>query len=89
MTAYRRRSPLTPAARLILVYLAGVTEPRSYMDCAEEVKFSYWHTRNTCLDLAQRGILIRSQDGKFPKFIFNRDYLGPKLEVVPAVQAVL
>jgi hypothetical protein len=82
---HRRRSPFSPAARLILVFLAEATEAQSYQDVALGVKISYWHVRKCCRELTAKGYLTQSQDGRFPKFLFNRNYREAEIAAVPGV----
>lgn len=78
--SYRRHAEFSPATRLIMGFLIEATEPQSYQDVSLGVKISYWHSRKVCRDLAKRGYLTQSQDGRLPKFSFSRNSSVPALE---------
>lgn len=87
MMTYRRRSPLTPGARCILVYLAESTEPKTYLDVAEGAHLSYFHTRQLCRSLTSMGLVNISREGRQPRFSFSRlaDTTSNTESSVPAV----
>lgn len=61
------RSFLTPGAKLILFYLAEVTEPKSCLDIAEGTGLSDSQTRVLCIDLLKRDFVHKKlRNGRKP-----------------------
>jgi hypothetical protein len=87
MMTYRRRSPLTPGARCILVYLTESTEPQTLLNIADGAHLSYFHTRKLCQSLHRMGLVELSAEGRQPRFSFCRpaDTTSTTESSVPAV----